>query len=867
MRNNGTLISVSLLLSVLAFCLPAMGSGVQLYEQEITLPTYPLDEPEKCPIFYTGRVSQGAKGPIYPYPLLNRISDKRTDRTYKAVYLENEYLKICVLPEIGGRLFSGLDKTNGYNFFYQQHVIKPALIGMLGAWVSGGIEWNVPHHHRASTFMPVDYRLEERPDGSKTVWVGEVEPRHRMRWLVGLTLHPGKSYVEMTGRVLNRTPLAHSFLFWANVAVHANDEYQVIFPPATEYATHHNKDQFVSWPVAREIYGRQDYRKGVDISWWKNIPVPSSFFAWNYDDDFIAGYDHGVDAGVVSLADHHVAPGKKAWVWGKNDQAAMWDKILTDSDGPYIELMTGAYSDNQPDYSWCLPYDTKSTSFYWYPIRGIQGLKNANLNGAANLELSPDGTLRFGFNTTQAHAAAKVTVHASGKKVYETNCDIAPDRPFAHKLRLRRGVKAEDVVIVLRDSADKELVRYQPAPKANAPMPQPAQKPLKPEEIQTVEELFLTGQWLEQFHNAAIDPNLYYEEALKRDPGDLRTNIQMGAQYIKKGLYEKAEACLRKAIERAAKNYTTPKDGEPYYYLGVALRYQDRRKEAYDAFGRAALSHPWFSASRLNMAELDALDGRYTLALERADQSLAVNAQNVKALSLKTSVLRRLGKKDEAIAAANSARALDPLDFRAASELRLLCGDAPWAAEFKALLRDDVRNYLELASDYASGGFYDDAIGVLTQAAEFSRYPMVYYDLGYYEECRGALDKAREYYDKAASMPEDYCFPYQLESIRVLESALTQRPKDAKGHYYLGNLLYDHQPEEAVRLWEKAVALDDSLAIAHRNLGFAHSRQKGSLQKAIAHMRRPSNTTERPRGIFLSWTSWRKRPRSRPKTA
>ncbi len=825
-----------LLFTPLVFSLPAVAADVQLYETEITLPTYPLEEPEKCPIFYTGRVHQGAQGRVYPYPLLNRISDERTDKTYKVVYLENEYLKISVLPEIGGRLFTGLDKTNGYNFFYEQHVIKPALIGMLGAWVSGGIEWNVPHHHRASTFMPVDYRLEEHPDGSKTVWVGEVEPRHRMRWLVGLTLHPGKSYIEMTGRVINRTPSAHPFLFWANAAVHANDDYQVIFPPATEYATHHNKDQFVSWPVAREIYAGQDYRNGADLSWWKNIPVPSSFFAWNYDDDFFAGYDHGVDAGVVSLADHHVAPGKKAWVWGKNDQAAMWDKILTDSDGPYIELMTGAYSDNQPDYSWCLPYDTKSTVFYWYPIRGIQGLKNANLNAAANLELSPGGKLQFGFNTTQAHAAAKVTVHTSGKKVYETECDIAPDRPFSHELRLGRSARAEDVTIALHDAAGNELVRYQPVPKANAPMPEPAQKPLKPEEIQTVEELFLTGQWLEQFHNAAIDPNLYYEEALRRDPGDCRTNIQMGTQYIKKGLYEKAEVCLRTALERAAGNYTTPKDGEAYYYLGVALRYMDRRKEAYDAFGRAALSHPWLSASRLNMAELDALDGRYGLALDRANQSLAVNAQNLKALGLKTSLLRRLGRTEEAIVAATSARTVDPLDFRAANELRLLYGGAPWAADFKALLRDEVHNYLELASDYACGGLYDDAIGVLTQAAEFSRYPMVYYDLGYFEECRGALDAARVYYVKAASMPEDYCFPYQLESIQVLTSALKQCPDDAKGHYYLGNLLYDHQPQEAVRLWEQAVALDPSLAIAHRNLAFAYSRRDNSLDKAIAQM-------------------------------
>ena len=196
---------------------------VKVWEAPLVVPTYPTGGPDPTPLFYEGRTYQGAKGPIYPYPIVDKLFDAKKDVTYKALYLENEYLKLCVLPELGGRIFEAVDKTNGYNFFYRQHVVKPALIGMLGAWISGGVEWNIPHHHRASSFMHVQYRLEERPDGSKTIWVGEMELRHRMRWVMGLTLRPGKAYVEATLRLFNNTPVTNSLLYFSNVAVHTNE--------------------------------------------------------------------------------------------------------------------------------------------------------------------------------------------------------------------------------------------------------------------------------------------------------------------------------------------------------------------------------------------------------------------------------------------------------------------------------------------------------------------------------------------------------------------------------------------------------------------------------------------------------------------
>src|SRR5664280_2729700 len=289
----GALIGAALAASLPAFA----ASPVKVTEQNVVIPTYEASTPEPNPMFYFGRQSQGAQAPVYPYPMYDNLTGKKTDKTYKIVYLENEYLRIGILPEIGGRLFEGVDKTNGYNFIYRQHVIKPTLISIIGAWISGGIEWNINHHHRASTFLPGQYKIEENADGSKTVWVGELEVRQRMRWAVGYTIRPGKAYLKASLRILNRTPEVNTMLCFANVAVHVNDQYQVIFPPSTQLGTGHSKREFTKWPINDE---------GVDISWWKNHPTSTSVFAWNYQDDFFAGYDFKKQAGTMSLSLIHI---------------------------------------------------------------------------------------------------------------------------------------------------------------------------------------------------------------------------------------------------------------------------------------------------------------------------------------------------------------------------------------------------------------------------------------------------------------------------------------------------------------------------------------------------------------------------------
>jgi len=842
------ILGVGIIMTVVPVCSAAEGAAVKVYEEPLVIPTYRVGEPERNPMFYGARAYQGAKGTIYPYLLLDKLTDIREDKTYHAVYLENQYIKLCVLPEIGGRILSAEDKTNHYDFFYHQHVIKPALIGMLGAWISGGVEWNIPHHHRATTFMPVDHTLQENPDGSKTIWVGEIELRHRMKWVLGLTLYPGKSYIEATVKLFNRTPLVHSFLYFANVAVHANENYQVIFPPSTEYATYHGKTQFSRWPISTGIFNDVDYTRGVDASWWKNHPSPTSWFCWNCEEDFFGGYDHGKQAGVIHVADHHIVPGKKLWEFANGSEGRMWDKILTETDGPYIELMAGAYSDNQPDYSWIQPYEVKTWKQYWYPMRQIGSVKNANLDAAVNLEVDSERNAKIGLNTTAEFADAKVELRAGKQVLLEQKILISPDKPFSALVPLPPGVSEGDLKVSLYDAGDRELISYSPRKPKGEPMPEPVKPPLAPKDIKTVEELYLTGLRLEQFYNPALDPYPYYEEALRRDPGDVRVNTALGILYCRRGMFKEAEDKLNVALRRLTKDYTRPKDGEAFYYLGVALQSQGKYDAAYDAFYKATWSEAWQAAAYYALAQLASHKADYAKALEHADRALSANTLNTKALNLKAAALRRMGRYAEAAQVAAAALSIDPLDFLAGNELYLARSAAGATAEarealgaVRAKMRGAPQAYLETALDYGNWGLWDEAIGVLARFDDASEdksatSPMVYYHLGYFHEQKGNGPESSRFYRLGGKMRADYCFPFRLESAAVLQRAIVQNPQDAHAYYYLGNLLYDRQPEAAVRAWEKSRALDDTLATVHRNLALAYAQVEKNLPKAMASL-------------------------------
>jgi tetratricopeptide (TPR) repeat protein len=834
-----------LIAAIFAFVAPPMlraqQSPVKVWEEKIVIPTYAIGDPEPNPIFNLGRNSQGAQGIVYPYPLYDSLTHKKADKACKIVYLENQYIKIGVLPELGGRLFEGVDKTNNYDFIYRQHVIKPALIGLIGAWISGGIEWNIPHHHRATTVLPVQYRIEHNPDGSQTVWVGEMEIRHRMRWAVGYTLRPGKSYLEAQVRIVNRTPAVETMLCFANVAVSVNDQYQTIFPPSTQLGTFHFKNQFVKWPIADSVYNNEDFTKGVDISWYKNHFDPSSVFAWNYTDDFFAGYDHGKQAGILSIADGNIAPGKKVWTWGNGPRGRMWDKILTDDDGPYEELMRGAYSDNQPDYTWLQPFDAKTFSMFWYPFRDIDGVKNANLDAAVNLDVK-DGSAKLGFYTTSAHPSATALLEAGPQVLLRETISINPGKPWVKQVAIPAGIDEHDLRASL--SVDgHELVAYSPVRLTPEEMPKPVTPPPAPKDIKTNEELYFAGMRLQQFHASSPDPEDYWNEALLRDPSDSRVNTALGITRYKQARYPEAETFLRKALERPTNKFTTPRDAEPLYYLALTLKAEGKFDEAYKNFYLVTWNLPWRAAGYYGLAEIAASRGNLAAALDFVNRSLDNNELNIRAVNLKAAILRHMGKKQEAIQALAATHRIDPLDVRTMAERWLASGTPESRTELTAAMTQFPATAEETAVEYLNAGLWSDGTEILSQAIasapdQTKIQPLIYYYRGYFAEKLNQPQKAAEDYALAAKMPSDYVFPFQNEAIEVLRAAMKTNPQDARAPYYLGNLLFDSQPDEAIALWQSSAALDPSNAIVHRNLGIALSHRKsgGSLDKAIAQM-------------------------------
>lgn len=817
-------------------------SMINVWEETVTIPTYEAGEPDKNPMFFEKRVYQGSSGVVYPNPVIEKIYDEKKDAAYQALFLENTYLKIMILPQLGGRVQMAYDKIKQRHFIYYNQVIKPALVGLCGPWISGGIEFNWPQHHRPSTFEPVDYTIEENEDGSKTVWVNEVERMFRTKGMAGFTLHPNKAYLEIKVKLYNRTPLPQTFLWWANPAVKVNDHYQSVFPPDVNAVFDHGKRDVSTFPIATGTYYKVDYSPGTDISRYKNIPVPTSYMAVNSEYDFVGGYEHDTQAGVLHVANHHVSPGKKQWTWGHSDFGQAWDRNLTDEDGPYIELMTGVFTDNQPDFTWLMPYEEKSFTQYFMPYRELGVVKNATKDVLMNVEKVNDELQVKVFATSAQLLKIRVTI--AEQELLNEVILASPETVYIKSIAVTADITTDNILLVLTNKAGKEVLRYKNNTDKKSEIPQPAKAALEPKEVENNEQLYLTGLHLEQYRHATYSPVPYYEEALRRDPKDIRNNNALGLWLFRRGQFAKSEPYFRKAVETLISRNPNPYDGEPYYNLGLCLKMQGQLKEAYTAFYKATWNSAWQDSGFLSLAQIDVTLGNYEPALEHIQHSLDRNARNSKAIALKALILRKLGLHKTALKTCAAALEKDLFNLSVLFEQHKLLeatGDNNDAKrsldQLVKIARGEEHNYLEYALDYIAAGAFEDAIELLQLAVSTSKgSPLLWYYLGWAHQQSGQTEQARSFFVKGAAADAHGCFPNRLEDIAVLQMAATINDADAKAPYYLGNLWYDkRQYDEAITCWEMAVQRNASFPTPFRNLGIAYFNKRNDATKALSY--------------------------------
>ena len=729
-------------------------------------------------------------------------------------------------------------------------MIKPALVGLAGPWISGGIEFNWPQHHRPSTYMPVDTTIEENADGSVTVWVNEMERMFHQKGMAGFTLRPGHAFLEIKGVLYNRTEVPQTFLWWANPAVAVNDHYQSVFPPDINAVFDHGKRAVSSFPIATGTYYKMDYSAGVDISNYKNIKVPTSYMAVNSRFDFEGGYENDTQAGMLHVASHHISPGKKQWTWGNGDFGRAWDRNLTDEDGPYIELMAGVYTENQPDFTWLQPYEEKSFVQYFLPYRELGVVKNATKDLLMNIEPAGEGQVCFKIFATSRQQVVVTLRGEDGTVYYQKEVTITPEELLNETVAV--GEEQFTRLELVVTAGAKELLYWHAEPDEVKPIPDAAEAALLPEEIKTTEQLYLTGLHLEQYRHATYNPVEYYEEALRRDPIDVRNNNALGLWYIRKGRFQRAEQYLLTAVKTLQKRNPNPYDGEPIYNLGLALKYQRRMDEAYARFYKSCWNAAWQDAGYFACAQISLMQGHLEDALDEIDRSLIRNWHHHKARALKAAILRKMGRKEDALRLIEDSLDIDKFNFGCRYEKYLLTGDVADLQVLKELMRGEAHNYDEIALDYCGAGCWTEAASLWNIASsENAVTPMTYYYWGWCLE-EGGLEGADAIFAKAVAACPDYCFPNRLEAILALQCAMEKNPEDARAPYYLGNLYYDkRQYDLATEYWEKSATLDASFPTVWRNLALVYFNKQNQAEKALECMEKAFRLDETDARILM----------------
>jgi tetratricopeptide (TPR) repeat protein len=784
---------------------------VKSWEGTIVIPTYGWEE-DVNPKFWA--IEGGAKGATtvrasitYPYNMQDHLSRKLEDVTYKAIYLENEYLKITCLPELGGRLHSVYDKTTNREMFHKNTVIKPSMIAMRGAFISGGVEWNAgPQVHTVTILSPVDVISGTNEDGSAYIEISNLEKSLRTQWTVRVTLHPGKAFLDEEISISNPTDAMNPYYFWNCTAFPQRPGTRFIYPMSL--GTDHFGVKFFKWPV----------NEGKDLSWTKNYEEAASIFAVNCAYDFFGAYDVDLDQGVIQVANHNEHSGKKAWTWGQGEYGRICQKNLTDSDGNYIEVQSGPLP-TQSDYGILPPEARISWKEYWYPVHGlIDGFEFANKQVAFRTERK-NGQIEIRIIATEKLSGATCNLYNGEKVIMAKQLDLSPEKSATITLP---EPSETQITVVLKASTGTELARFvSPIPLPQVNPPEPPAYVNKPDDKLTLGETYLVAQK----YNRALDRNKareYYNRVLDIDSLQLSALRDLAILDFGAAQYDNAAKMLAKALEQIPND-----DGIAWYFLGLCRLKQQNPEDAIKC---------GFKASRCLGTESIGFDlaGRgfmlqknYPEALSSYEKASFANQNNAKSFQHYLIALYVTGQKEKALNLAKKRIISNPTELTTRA-LEAIIQDNP--AGFTSSTQKFVGEYdfemLETSIVFSELGLISEAAWILENTCikdldEKKQNFLIQYHLAYLYSILGNKKMSNDYLSKASTNYHDFILASRPETVEVLEYAVKENPGDALAFYQLGNLLGNFgRLDEAANNWNKAVQLNPSMSIPWRNLGW-----------------------------------------------
>ncbi|QHM73258.1 DUF5107 domain-containing protein [Mixta intestinalis] len=804
-----------------------MYGAVKIWQETISLPTWTTGAEDPNPMFLEHRVYQGSSGAVYPYGVIDTLTGKREMRDYQAVWLENDFIRVMLLPELGGRIQRAYDKVMQRDFVYYNEVVKPALVGLVGPWISGGIEFNWPQHHRPTTFMPVDVTFQQHENGAQTVWLGETEPMRGLQVMAGFTLYPERALIEITGKVFNGNVTPRHFLWWANPAVKGGDDHQSVFPPDVTAVFDHGKRDVSAFPVAHGTYYKVDYSAGVDISRYKNIPVPTSYMADKSDYDFVGAYHHGEQGGLLHIADHHISPGKKQWTWGNCDFGLAWDRNLTDNNGPYIELMTGVYTDNQPDFTWIAPFEEKVFVQHFLPYSKLGTLQNANTQAALKLERSGE-QLELGIYAIAPLEGASLRLSDGNTTLWQTPLSLKPAEVWQQRLDDRWPQR---LTLSLVDRQGVTLLSYCEHIAEALPLPQAATAPAQPQHINNCDELYFIGQHLEQYHHASRSAFDYYQRALDIDPLDYRCNVALGMLEFNRGDWEKARNLADNALKRAHRFNKNPQNGDASHLRGAAKERLGDYTGAYDDYYKASWSGNCRDAAFYALARLALRKGDAAQALNFAEQCLQFNAANYLAMGLKALAMQQNGEPEQALSWIAQQLESWPLNYALHYARWAITRSEQDRNELLRVTGQRGTNASMLAGWLLSFGAEEAARDLLQQLEVKEAMPLLWL---------AALARDAQEQQRYLALARDYFtarvrFPNTLDEVAMLQ----RLPQDGFARYLLGCFWYSKRRyAEAVTCWAFTASQMPDFAGVQRVLGIHAWNKQHDAQRAESYLQR-----------------------------